>query len=77
MTKSQVRTGIFVACIIVPVRTENCLRHSWQRHTRRSLIVPPAVRRLVPLVGATRATSVLSQWAQIGVPLHRRASKCS
>jgi hypothetical protein len=37
IVRHQIRSGIFVPCIIVPVMTENCLRQVLfvQRHTRR------------------------------------------
>ena len=67
MTRIQVRTGILVACIIVPVSTENWRLQDRHFHTRRSLMVPAAVLRLTPLAGGIRYTSVPAQWAQRGV----------
>ncbi len=54
MTRTQVRIGIFVACRIVSVSTENCLRQSRHFQTRRSLMVPAAVLRLALLSGTIR-----------------------
>lgn len=52
MTISQTSMGTFVPWKIVPVRTENCLRHLAHFQTRRWLMVRfGPVARLVPLAG--------------------------
>lgn len=51
ITNTHMRTLILVPCSGVPVRTENCLRHSAQRHTRRWLMAPVRVLRDVPFSG--------------------------
>ena len=53
ITSAHVRTGTLVASAQRPVRTRKLLLHDRHFHTRRSLIVPAAVRRLVPLVGGS------------------------
>ena len=76
ITRTQVRTGTFVACIIVPVSTENCLRQSRHFHTRRSLIVPAAVLRLTPFAGGIRYTSGRHSGRTGGHLPQRRPSRC-
>lgn len=74
-TRTQVRIGTLVTCITVPVMTEYCFRQGRHRHTRRSLMVPAAVRRLVPFFGTIRDTSSPPQWAHLGVSAQRRSSQ--
>jgi len=51
ITISHVRTGIFDPWKIVPVRTENCLRHAPHFHTLRCDMLPVRVLRAVPFSG--------------------------
>lgn len=51
ITNSHLRRLILVPWKIVPVRTENCLRHAPHFHTRRCEAAPVRVLRLTPFSG--------------------------
>src|SRR4051794_5194544 len=68
-TNTHVRTGILVPWKIVPVRTENCFRHSAHFHTRRCEAEPVRVLRDAPLAGFRKyGFRSLAQCGQTGFP---------
>src|SRR5664280_540104 len=54
MTNSQIAIGTLVPWKIVPVRTENCLRHPAHFQTRRWLVDPVRVGRPLPVLGCRK-----------------------
>src|SRR5437870_8899737 len=74
ITNTHLRTLILVPWNGVPVSTENCLRHSPHRQTRRSLMAPVRVLRLTPFDGRMKSAPTWAQWGHVGVPVGQRSS---